>query len=88
MLLKAACRPTALPIRQMLHSFSRQAKDAVSGADAAADRAEAAADNAQNIVDANTYYITPTDPDGTIAGIAEHMKVIMKLRCCDSIALR
>ncbi|HCJ99048.1 MAG TPA: hypothetical protein DHV72_03360 [Serratia grimesii] len=50
--------------------FSRQAKDAASGADAAVDRAEAAADNAQNIADANTYYITPTDPDGTIAGLA------------------
>lgn len=50
--------------------FSRQAKDAVSGADAAAERAEAAAENAQNIADANTYYITSSDPDGTIAGIA------------------
>ncbi|BEL79910.1 hypothetical protein SM12BL3_12170 [Serratia marcescens] len=50
--------------------FSRQAKEAVSGADAAADRAETAASNAQNIADANTYYITPDDPDGTIAGIA------------------
>ncbi|EFX59866.1 hypothetical protein DAPPUDRAFT_126474, partial [Daphnia pulex] len=35
-----------------------------------ADRAEAASQNAQNIADANTYYITPTDPDGTIAGLA------------------
>ncbi|MBH2767616.1 SGNH/GDSL hydrolase family protein [Serratia marcescens] len=50
--------------------FSRQAKEAVSGADAAAERAEAAAENAQNIADANTYYTTPEDPDGTIAGIA------------------
>ncbi|HGM6901629.1 TPA: SGNH/GDSL hydrolase family protein [Serratia marcescens] len=50
--------------------FSRQAKEAVSGADSAAERAEAAAENAQNIADANTYYITPEDPDGTIAGIA------------------
>ncbi len=50
--------------------FSRQAKDAVLGADAAADRAETAAENAQNIADANTYYITETDPDGTIAGLA------------------
>ncbi len=50
--------------------FSRQAKAAVSGADAAADRAEAAADNVQNIADANTYYTSPTDPDGTVAGIA------------------
>lgn len=35
-----------------------------------ADRAETAAENAQNIADANTYYITETDPDGTIAGLA------------------
>lgn len=33
------------------------------------DEAKQAADNAQNIADANTYYITPEDPDGTIAGI-------------------
>nr|SAY44329.1 Uncharacterised protein [Serratia marcescens] len=38
--------------------------------DTAASRAEAAAEIAQNIADANTYYITPEDPDGTIAGIA------------------
>ncbi|WP_211130890.1 prophage tail fiber N-terminal domain-containing protein, partial [Serratia surfactantfaciens] len=38
--------------------------------DGAALRAETAAENAQNIADANTYYITPEDPDGTIAGIA------------------
>ncbi|EOI1370281.1 GDSL-type esterase/lipase family protein [Serratia nevei] len=50
--------------------FSRQAKEAVLGADDAAERAETAAENAQNIADANTYYITPSDPDGTIAGIA------------------
>lgn len=36
----------------------------------AANKAEAAAENAQNIADANTYYTSPTDPDGTIAGIA------------------
>lgn len=36
----------------------------------AAEKAEAAAENAQNIADANTYYTSPTDPDGTIAGIA------------------
>ncbi|QDI12577.1 SGNH/GDSL hydrolase family protein [Serratia marcescens] len=34
------------------------------------DEAKQAADNAQNIADANTYYTTPEDPDGTIAGIA------------------
>ncbi|HAY0633690.1 TPA: hypothetical protein JS389_003623, partial [Serratia marcescens] len=34
------------------------------------DEAKQAADNAQNIADANTYYTSPTDPDGTIAGIA------------------
>ncbi|TQI82575.1 GDSL-like lipase/acylhydrolase family protein [Serratia marcescens] len=50
--------------------FSRQAKEAVSGADDAAERAETAAENAQNIADANTYYTSSTDPDGTIAGIA------------------
>lgn len=32
--------------------------------------AVAASDNAQNIADANTYYITQGDPDGTIAGLA------------------
>ena len=32
--------------------------------------AQTAAENAQNIADANTYYITETDPDGTIAGLA------------------
>lgn len=35
-----------------------------------ADRAETAAENAQNIADANTYYTSTTDPDGTIAGLA------------------
>ncbi|HFD7120962.1 TPA: hypothetical protein ACF3P8_003615 [Serratia marcescens] len=50
--------------------FSRQAKEAAAGVSDDADRAEAAAENAQNIADANTYYITPGDPDGTIAGIA------------------
>ncbi|CAI1755226.1 hypothetical protein [Serratia proteamaculans] len=34
------------------------------------EEAKQAADNAQNIADANTYYITPEDPDGTIAGLA------------------
>ncbi|RTF38262.1 hypothetical protein D9B82_04655, partial [Serratia marcescens] len=34
------------------------------------DEAKQAAENAQNIADANTYYTSPTDPDGTIAGIA------------------
>lgn len=32
--------------------------------------AKVSADNAQNIADANTYYTTPEDPDGTIAGLA------------------
>jgi len=32
--------------------------------------AAAAAASAQNIANANTYYITSTDPDGTIAGLA------------------
>lgn len=35
-----------------------------------ADEAKQSADNAQNIADANTYYTSPTDPNGTIAGIA------------------
>lgn len=43
--------------------FSREAKDA------SADAKESA-NNAQNIADANTYYVTPEDPDGTIAGLA------------------
>lgn len=34
------------------------------------DEAKAAAEVAQNISDADTYYITPEDPDGTIAGLA------------------
>ncbi|MBI6182667.1 hypothetical protein JEQ07_20000 [Serratia proteamaculans] len=50
--------------------FSREAKSVTVVASDAADRAEAAADNAQNIADANTYYVTPEDPDGTIAGLA------------------
>jgi hypothetical protein len=37
----------------------------------ARDEAKSAAENAQNIADANTYYTSPTDPDGTLAGIAE-----------------
>lgn len=36
----------------------------------ARDEAKSASENAQNIADANTYYTTPEDPDGTIAGIA------------------
>ncbi|CAI1871366.1 Prophage tail fibre N-terminal [Serratia liquefaciens] len=36
----------------------------------AANRAKGSAENAQNTADANTYYITPQDPDGTIAGLA------------------
>ena len=35
-----------------------------------ADEAKQSADNAQNIADANTYYTSQTDPDGTIVGIA------------------
>ena len=50
--------------------FSREAKAVTVVASDAADRAEAAADNAQNIADANTYYTSQTDPDGTIAGVA------------------
>lgn len=44
------------------------AENAVIATDAAT-KAEAAAENAQNIADANTFYTSPTDPDGTIAGI-------------------
>ncbi|EKF63498.1 bacteriophage tail fiber assembly protein [Serratia plymuthica A30] len=36
----------------------------------ARDQAMDAASEAQNIADANTYYISPTDPDGTISGVA------------------
>jgi len=43
--------------------FSRQALSAATDA-------KEAAENVQNIADANTYYTSPTDPDGTIAGIA------------------
>ena len=50
--------------------FSREAKSVTVVASDAADRAEAAADNAQNIADANTYYTSATDPDGTLAGLA------------------
>ncbi|EOT1930024.1 hypothetical protein ACNHUP_005153, partial [Serratia marcescens] len=45
------------------------AENAIIATDAAT-KAEAAAENAQNIADANTYYTSPSDPDGTIAGIA------------------
>ncbi len=37
---------------------------------AARDSAKISAENAQNVANSNTYYITPTDPDGTVAGIA------------------
>lgn len=50
--------------------YSREAKAVAVGVSADADRAEAAADNAQNIADANTYYTSATDPDGTSAGLA------------------
>ncbi|MGK0688990.1 SGNH/GDSL hydrolase family protein, partial [Serratia marcescens] len=43
--------------------FSRQALSAATDA-------KEAAENVQNIADANTYYTSPTDPDGTIVGIA------------------
>ncbi|MBH2810181.1 SGNH/GDSL hydrolase family protein [Serratia liquefaciens] len=35
-----------------------------------AKQAKQSAEDAKSIADANTYYITPEDPDGTIAGIA------------------
>ncbi|VTP62205.1 Uncharacterised protein [Serratia rubidaea] len=38
--------------------------------DGLTERAEDAAGRAENTADANTYYITPDDPDGTIAGLA------------------
>lgn len=43
--------------------FSREAR-------AYSTAASESAQYVQNIADANTYYITPTDPDGTIAGLA------------------
>lgn len=46
------------------------AKASADRSDGAAVRAETAEQNAQNIADANTYYTSSTDPDGTIAGIA------------------
>ncbi|MEL0553633.1 hypothetical protein [Raoultella lignicola] len=46
------------------------ALDAAARGEIYAERAENAAENAQNIADANTYYTTPEDPDGTIAGLA------------------
>ncbi|WP_413510824.1 hypothetical protein [Serratia liquefaciens] len=50
--------------------FSREAKAVSVVATDAAERAEVALENTQNIADANTYYTTPEDPDGTIAGLA------------------
>ncbi|MGE6472845.1 hypothetical protein ACQKDM_24940, partial [Serratia proteamaculans] len=50
--------------------FSREAKAESATAVNAAEQAKAASQDAQNIADANTYYITTEDPDGTIAGVA------------------
>ncbi|MBH2842915.1 prophage tail fiber N-terminal domain-containing protein [Serratia marcescens] len=51
-------------------SSASDSKTSADKSDSAAVRAEMAEKNAQNIADANTYYITPNDPDGTIAGLA------------------
>lgn len=50
-------------MRAAAAAYARQAKDS-------ANRSETASQNSQNIADANTYYTTPEDPDGTIAGLA------------------
>ncbi|WQY99723.1 tail spike [Klebsiella phage MY01] len=49
---------------------ANSALQSATNAEASSVTAKFYADNAQNILDANTYYITPTDPDGTIAGLA------------------
>ena len=46
------------------------AADKVRLAEIEADRAEAAAENAEAVSSADTYYTSPEDPDGTIAGLA------------------
>lgn len=50
-------------MRASAAAYAQQAEDS-------ANRSETASQNSQNIADANTYYITPGDPDGTIAGLA------------------
>lgn len=47
-----------------------EAKEASEMAKSDAERAKGYSDDAQNIADANTYYITEEDPDGTLAGIS------------------
>lgn len=49
--------------------YSSEAKTAVSDAVVYAKQAKDASQNVQNIADANTYYITTEEPDGTIAGL-------------------
>ncbi|WNN42772.1 hypothetical protein [Winslowiella toletana] len=55
---------------QQAASSVNESSQNASNAQASADAAALSAQNAQNIADANTYYITPADPDGTIAGLA------------------
>jgi len=57
-------------MRKATSLYAEQAKSSAASAKSDTDRAVVAADIAQNIADANTYYITPEDPDGTIAGLA------------------
>lgn len=57
-------------ILQQILQARLDAQQAAEAASLDAGRAETAADNAQNIADANTYYTTADDPDGTIAGLA------------------
>ncbi|EPC4488914.1 prophage tail fiber N-terminal domain-containing protein [Serratia liquefaciens] len=49
---------------------AEEAKFASLSSKSEADKAEAAAGNAQNIADANTYYVSEDDPDGTISGLS------------------
>ncbi|USZ80544.1 prophage tail fiber N-terminal domain-containing protein [Serratia phage MQ-4] len=55
-----------LDVRETVDEAAKHSADAKESAD----RADDAAINAQSIADADTYYITPEDPDGTIAGLA------------------
>lgn len=55
---------------QQAASSVNESSQNASNAQASADAAALSAQNAQNIADANTYYITPADPDGTTAGLA------------------
>ncbi|QJW57008.1 hypothetical protein HL670_03905 [Serratia plymuthica] len=57
-------------VRKQVSARINEIIGAQQDAEVYAKEAKQSADNAQNIADANTYHITPADPDGTIAGIA------------------